>query len=123
MPLHRKLNPRLLCLCFLIGNTLILAPCGPAMSATTHPSIPPQRTTDLMQPIFWAALITFLIVEGLLLLSVIRFRRRSTRTNTTRLHGNTRVEILWTALPALILLILAILTYLSQTNTPIPPPS
>lgn len=54
----------------------------------------------------------FLLVQGLLLYSVIRFRRRpGDDTDGPTIHGNTTLELVWTAIPAVIVLALVIYSY------------
>ena len=64
-----------------------------------------QKSFDLFVPVFWVAVGIFVIVEGLLLLFVIRYRHRKNQTARipAQIHGNTRLEIAWTILPTLIL--------------------
>jgi len=57
----------------------------------------------------WAVLV-FLLVEGALLYAIIRFRGRSDDPEPEQVHGNTTLEIIWTAIPAIILVIVAIPT-------------
>lgn len=49
----------------------------------------------------------FVLVQGTLLYCVVRYRRRHGR-RATYTHGNTAVEIIWTLIPALILIGLAV---------------
>ena len=51
----------------------------------------------------------FVLVEGLLLLFVIRFRRRgrSPLVDGPQIHGSTRLEIMWTVAPAVLLAAIA----------------
>lgn len=54
----------------------------------------------------------FLLVEGLLLFSVIRFRRKpGDNADGPPIHGNVTLELIWTAIPALIVLFLVIYSY------------
>jgi cytochrome c oxidase subunit 2 len=101
----------------LICASLVLAACGQDLRATTtHPvGDHAQRIYDLMVPVFWAALGVFVVVEGLMVYSVLRFRQRSEGDAIpAQIHGNTRIEILWTIAPALILLVIAVLTFRTQ---------
>ena len=50
--------------------------------------------------IFYATALAFVIVQGALLVFVIRYRHRPGR-RADPIHGNTRVEIVWTVVPAL----------------------
>jgi cytochrome c oxidase subunit II len=95
---------------------LILAACGANLPATTlYPEGDHARQIyELLVPIFWAALGVFVVVEGLLVYSVLRFRQRSEDAIPSQIHGNTRIEIAWTIAPALILLVIAVLTFRTQ---------
>lgn len=51
--------------------------------------------------IFWIAMAVLVIVGGLLVYAALRFRRRDDR-EPAQVHGNPRLEVLWTAIPVLI---------------------
>lgn len=54
----------------------------------------------------------FLLVEGVLIYSVIRFRRRKgDQTDGPQVEGNVPLEILWTAIPTVIVFVLAIYSF------------
>ena len=65
---------------------------------------------DLYVLIFWMAVVVFVGVEGFLLYAIVRFRRRSDNQMPTQTHGNTTLEIMWTILPAIVLLVIAVPT-------------
>ena len=50
------------------------------------------------------------LVETILLYTIWRYRRRSEHDRPEHVHGNTTLEILWTAIPALILAFIAVPT-------------
>src|SRR5215210_5577864 len=52
----------------------------------------------------------FIFVEAILLYAIFRYRRRSENDRPEHVHGNTTLEILWTAIPALILAFIAVPT-------------
>jgi cytochrome c oxidase subunit 2 len=54
--------------------------------------------------------IVFLVVEVLLVYTIFRFRRREGGPEPRQIHGNAALEITWTAIPALILVFLAVPT-------------
>jgi cytochrome c oxidase subunit II len=54
--------------------------------------------------------IAFLLVEGILIYFLIRYRHREGH-RATYIHGNRRVEILWTVIPGLMLFGLAVYQY------------
>jgi cytochrome c oxidase subunit 2 len=64
----------------------------------------------LFDILIWLGTIVFIFVEILLLYTIWRFRRRSDSDRPEHVHGNTTLEILWTAIPALILAIIAVPT-------------
>ncbi|MBI2870270.1 MAG: cytochrome c oxidase subunit II, partial [Candidatus Omnitrophica bacterium] len=65
-----------------------------------------ERIDSLYYVILWITGFFFFLVEGLLVWFIIRYRRREGgRAYYT--HGNTALEIVWTAIPALILVALA----------------
>lgn len=54
----------------------------------------------------------FLLVEGTLILAAIRFRRRKDdNTDGPPIHGNVPLEIVWTAIPAITVLIISIYSF------------
>jgi cytochrome c oxidase subunit II len=62
---------------------------------------------SLYMPVFIIAVIIFVLVEGLLLLAVLRFRHRGKDGELpAQVHGNNRLEIVWTAIPLVIVLVL-----------------
>ena len=54
----------------------------------------PVRHPDLARDV------VFVFVEGILLYTILRYRRRSENDRPEHVHGNTTLEILWTAIPA-----------------------
>lgn len=61
--------------------------------------------------IFWIAVAVFVLVEGLLLWIVFRYRRsRHDEALPAQTHGNNLLEVLWTAIPALIVTAMFVLT-------------
>ena len=58
------------------------------------------------------AVVVFLIVEGGIIYSILRFRRKKgDETDGLPIHGNTALEITWTAIPAVIVFVLSIYSY------------
>lgn len=84
-----------------------VAACAPnAQQDSLNPQGPyADKIYDLFVPVFWIAVGVFVVVEGLLLFISLRYRRRKGRAAEIppQIHGNNRLEIGWTILPALIL--------------------
>ena len=77
-----------------------------------NPAGPDAETIDnLFWLVFWIATGVFVVVEAGLLLIVLVFRRRKGSDRPVRQsHGNTRLEILWTIIPSVILAVIAVPT-------------
>ncbi len=78
--------------------------------------IPPEPETTEAKATFGLyivvlvmAAVVFIGVEGFILYSAIRYRRRDDRL-PAQLHGNNLVEIIWTAIPTVIVLVLFVLS-------------
>ena len=91
---------------------LFLAGCAEdAPQDFLEPEGPIARQIDgLQKPVFYVAGVVFVLVQGLAIYAVIRFRHREDRPEPVQIHGNTRLEIAWTLIPALILLVIAVPT-------------
>ncbi len=76
------------------------------------PAGPEARTIDnLWWLVFWIATAIFVVVEAALLYAVVRFRKRDGAEQAVKqVHGNTRLEIVWTIVPAVLLAALAVPT-------------
>jgi cytochrome c oxidase subunit 2 len=95
----------------LLGLGLIAACGGPFPQSTLAPTSDFGVAVDrLFTGIFWWAVAVFVVVEGLLLFSIVRFRRREGAPAPAQHHGHTTLEIAWTLAPALILVFIAVPT-------------
>ena len=75
------------------------------------PEGPYARSIDeLFWITFWIAVGVFVIVQGALLLSVFVFKEKPESPEPKLIHGNTKLEILWTVIPVLILAAIAVPT-------------
>jgi cytochrome c oxidase subunit II len=94
---------------------LVLGACASdAPQDSLDPAGPMARTIDgLFTPVFWVAVVVFVLVEALLVIAVVRGRRRPDDPDDelpAQIHGNTRLELGWTFLPALVLAGVAVFT-------------
>ena len=70
------------------------------------------------------ATVVFLIVEGGIIYSIVRFRRKpGDDTDGPPLHGNTALEITWTAIPTLIVFVLTVYSYKVYADNLAPQPN
>jgi cytochrome c oxidase subunit 2 len=82
---------------------------SPPVLAQPWPVAPASDGAEQISQLFWFTLIlatiVFVLVEGLLIYSSLRFRRRTPlpTVEPPQIHGNTRLEVMWATVPALIL--------------------
>jgi cytochrome c oxidase subunit 2 len=94
---------------------LLLGACASdAPQDTLQPQGPLARSIDrLWDGVFLIAVVVFVLVEFGTLALVIRFRRRRNDDDSelpTQTHGNTKLEIAWTILPAVVLAVVGFFT-------------
>jgi cytochrome c oxidase subunit II len=89
---------------------VLLAGCAPAGITSQG------RETERLYTFFMvAAAVVFVTVSGLIVWSLIRYRRRDDKL-PAQVHGNTRLELLWTILPALLVVALFQQTIVAQNR-------
>lgn len=70
-----------------------------------------NRDVDhLFKLLIWAGTAVFVFVEAILLLTLVKFRKRPGQPEPEHVHGNTTLEIAWTVIPLLILIVIGIPT-------------
>jgi cytochrome c oxidase subunit II len=107
----------------IIGLTLILLAVGVNMLEAGEQFVgslyPPIAVTtegrqirDLYTVVFIIAVVIFLVVEGLILWSVIRYRRKPGDVNLPpQTHGNNIAEFVWTVVPTIIVIFMFIVSW------------
>jgi cytochrome c oxidase subunit II len=70
----------------------------------------------------WIALVIFVAVQGALFYALIRFRKRK-HSEPAQIRGNTRLEVGWTVAAAVILIALAVVTFVMLPSIQDPPNS
>ena len=97
---------------FLVILVAGLVSCTPDHPQSTFDAVGDvaKRQLNLFMWIFWAAVIVFVVVEGALIYTVVRYRRRPGDGIPKQTHGNTKIEIAWTLAPAIVLAIVAVPT-------------
>src|SRR5918993_1982029 len=104
----RQLAPLLLVL-------LAIASCGGTSEQYPQSTLHPKSdfTTildDVLMTTVWWALLVFVLVEGALVWAILKYRGKPGDPEPAQVHGNTTLEIAWTAIPALILAMIAVPT-------------
>jgi cytochrome c oxidase subunit 2 len=100
---------------------------GAALAVLVALAAAPAASADLLTPesggspnaneidslykiLFVIALIIFVVVESLLIYSLVKFRARKGAV-AAQIHGNTRLEIGWTVGAAVVLVVVAVITF------------
>lgn len=121
MSLHRPHRRGLQAAAVLMLTVLFLSGCQLSPMSTLDPAgSHATNIYNLLVPVASAALAVFVVVESVLIYSVIRFRRRGD-SMPVQIHGDTRIEVMWTIAPALIVLVIAVLTFRTQAANSVLP--
>jgi|TARA_B100001564_G_scaffold150653_1_gene126668 cytochrome c oxidase subunit 2 len=87
-----------------IGQTINLLPIDASINAPIY--------DELFKVLFTIGIILFVGITGLLIFSLIRFRRRSDQIGDgVAIEGNLPLEIFWTAVPAIVVLFVGLYSY------------
>jgi cytochrome c oxidase subunit 2 len=107
-----------------VAGSLILTPAAFAHFLTPKSGGSPNADSiaSLYKLILYLAAVVFVVVEGALLYSVIRFRAKRSPV-AAQIHGNTRLEIGWTVAAALILVVITVITFVKLPSIINPPNS
>ena len=87
-----------------IGQTINLLPIDASINAPIY--------DELFKVLFTIGIILFVGITGVLIFSLIRFRRRSDQIGDgVAIEGNLPLEIFWTAVPAIVVLFVGLYSY------------
>jgi cytochrome c oxidase subunit II len=107
-------------------SLLVLAPgaLGDAITPESGGGSKNAESIDTLYKIaLYVAIVIFLIVEGTLLWSILRYRVRRGGPEPSQIRGNTPLELGWTIAAAAILVVLATVTFVYLARIENPPPS
>ena len=108
-----------------LAAALVFAPEA-AADLLTPESGPSENANDidtLYKITLYMGLVIFLLVESVLIYSLIKFRARKGGPEPAQIRGNTPLEISWTIGAALILVVLAAVTFIYLPGIKDPPDS
>jgi cytochrome c oxidase subunit 2 len=117
----------LLTSCVVLGFAAVLAPAALADNGGFTLIEPNSPNAEGIQNLFWFvsafAIFIFLLVEVLLVLFVVRYRRRRRDRfdDGPNIHGSTRLELMWTAGPIVILTLIAAFVFFQLSSITDPP--
>ena len=110
-------------------TALLIVGVAATAGAQQYPNTTFNYTTDLNEAtthlwdslIFWATIV-FVVVEVGILYIIFKFKARPNSPDPKHVHGNTTLEIAWTAIPAVILAFIAVPTvktiFMTQAKAP-----
>jgi cytochrome c oxidase subunit II len=101
-----------------LGLALAAAPQVLAGPGGISPPSPETESGEAINQLYWFVFgicaFVFVAVEAALILFIVRFRRRRATGDDVegpQIHGNTRLEVIWTIIPALVLVGIAIVVF------------
>jgi cytochrome c oxidase subunit II len=107
----------LLALALIIGGMVVV-------QALVFQWMPPQASEQaeslqsIMWFVFWVSVVVYTLVTTVVVYSAIRFRAKpGDDGDGPPIHGNTKLEVVWTLVPALILGIVGVWAYLVLSDT------
>src|SRR5436190_16393059 len=111
-----------------MGGALSLIADGQAAQSLSifDPVSPPaQSIVNLSVLVLAITGFIFLVVEGVFVYAVVRFRRRATdeAAEPPQVYGSKPIEIAWTAAPALVVFVLVLVTTRTLWEVNITPPA
>ena len=81
-------------------------------------------TKGLYDIVFYIAVVIFLVVETMIVFTVVRYRRKpGDEALPPQIHGNNLVEVIWTAIPTAIVLLLFVMSWQTLNTVEAKPPS
>lgn len=103
----------------ILAATLLMIGCGSDPGATRQG----EQIHGLYNVLFAVAAVVFVVVEGLIVWSVIGYRRRDDAL-PPQVHGNNRLELVWTAIPLVMVAVLFVLSWqvLAKVDAKAPSP-
>jgi cytochrome c oxidase subunit 2 len=125
-PPHVIRRRRVLALCLAVALLAPLVLAATAFGDAFSPESGGSPQADKIDTLYWlvmvVAIIVFLGVEGALFYSLFKFRARRGAV-AAQIRGNTRLEIGWTVGAAVILVVLAVETFIQLPGIRTPPNS
>jgi cytochrome c oxidase subunit II len=96
----------------LFWTSAFLAACSGDHPQTTFRPVSEfgRSLNRLFANTFWWTIGIMLLVELLIVIAMFKFREREGRPKPKQIHGNVKLEFLWTVIPAIIVLFIAIPT-------------
>ncbi len=120
-----RFHPQQLISLGVLAALLLLVACDADALQSTFGTAGPvaEKQLLLFNVLLWVMVVVFVLVEGALLYSLIRFRRRPGDALPSQVHGHTALEITWTIIPTVLILALGIWSVVTLFELEPPPVS
>ena len=100
------------------------AACSQGDLSTWNPAGPvANKQLELFNALVWVMAIVFVLVEGVLVYAIFRYRRRPGQPRPAQVHGNLPLEIAWTIIPTILIMGLGIWSVIALYQIKDPPSS
>ena len=110
-----------------VAGAALLTACSKTQTQSTFSTVGDvaQSQEELLWVVIVGALIVLFAVQGALIYTIIRFRRKPEHGNAIpeQTHGNTRLEIAWTVAPVIVLAVIAVPTVMTLVDLAEEPPA
>ena len=118
---------RLIFVALVAACLLLLVAAQAALGDAITPESGGSKNADDIDTLYkitlYVGIVIFLIVEGTLIWSLVRFREHRSGPGAAQIRGNTPLELGWTIGAALILVVLTVVTFVYLDDIQNPPPS
>lgn len=104
-----------------VAFVMVLAACSDPQSTVNPKSDFADDIQGLYLLTFWLGMVVFVAILALTVILPIWYRERPGR-EAKQIHGNTRLEILWTMIPVILVVIMAVPTWQVIADSSKPPP-
>ena len=97
-----------------LGSTSAASVSGSSAASIRRPAVTDRRSTirDLYNTVFAIAVVIFFVVEGLIIWTVLRYRRKPGDDELPpQTHGNAVAEVVWTVVPTLIVAFMFVISW------------
>lgn len=123
--LSTRRRKALIALAAALALTLLAAPAAVADLLTPESGGSPNADSidSLYKVVLYVAIVIFVVVEGTLIWSLVKYRARRGGPDAAQIHGNTPLELGWTVGAALILVVLTVVTFVYLGDIQNPPDS
>jgi cytochrome c oxidase subunit 2 len=99
-----------------------LATIAPGPTGLPEQASSEAQTTDFAYNlVFWISVVAFTVIAAVMTYFVIKYRRRSPDQKTSPISGNLKIEVIWTVIPLVTLIIIFWVGFKGWMSSLVPP--